>query len=103
MIGNITLNRQTIFLKLALDLIEAFIFGLGFQSVSQPYRYTNYFQDDYSQTQRCSISRAQNLFLGCFLVKTIRVLLPRLPTERGESIVVNQDSPTLARSISSSV
>lgn len=81
MIGTITLNGQITFLKRVLDLIEVLFLGWTAQPATQSCTYRNHFQDDCSQTQRCNISRAQSLFLDCFLVKTIRVLLPRLPTE----------------------
>lgn len=83
MIGTITLNGQITFLKRVLDLIKVLYLDWISVPESQPYTIANYFQGDYSQTQRIGTSRYPYLPLNYFVVKYVRVVLPRLPTEGG--------------------
>lgn len=102
MIGRTTLNEQIVLLKQILGLIEVLFLGWISVPESQPNTIANYFQGDCSQTQRISTSRYPYLLLNYFVVKYVRVVLPRLHTGGG-LLETSHDSWILASSASSIV
>lgn len=101
MIGRIALNKQTIYLKQVLGLIQVLFLGSATQPISKTYTYSQYSQSDRNQTQRIVTSRDSYLLLNYFVDKYIRVVLPRLPT--GGLLATTHDSWILASSASSIV
>ncbi|ABW32015.1 hypothetical protein AM1_B0296 (plasmid) [Acaryochloris marina MBIC11017] len=102
MIGRIDLSTQTTFLKQVLGLIKVLFLGWTAQQNSQPQTYSQYSQSDGKQTQRIGTSCRPFILFGYSLTKTIRVLLPRLPTE-DELLKTIHDSLIRAFAASSTV